>query len=177
MTEHTAIKRIVRTGRPADAAAIAELCHAMFRETHTGAFAFEDMDPFLDEHFTKDAVLLDMQRPNVRYHVAEVDGEFAGVVRFAPTPWPEYVDDPDTFELARMYLVPNKIGGGLGRALIEAGVSQLKADGYHSCWLHVWERNTRATEFYLRNGFYTKADVPYPMGNSAPVGHLMIREF
>lgn len=167
----------IRLGRPADAMAIAALCHRMFGETHDGAFHPDDMTPFLDTNFTPDAVRADMMRPNVRYHVAEIEGEFAGLVKLAPAPLLEYIDDPDTFELSRMYLVPNNIGLGLGRALVEAGVAALAADGYHSCWLHVWTENTRATEFYKRNGFYTKVDAPYPMGNSAPVGHIMVREF
>lgn len=56
-------------------------------------------------------------------------------------------------EVVSLYLLPEYMGKGRGRALLEAAVSALQAQGYEKTFLWVLEENRRARRLYERAGF------------------------
>lgn len=59
---------------------------------------------------------------------------------------------PDA-ELYALYLLPERIGQGVGRALLTEASRRCAAAGHRRMYLWVLERNTRARRFYERAGF------------------------
>lgn len=85
------------------------------------------------------------EAPARRQHqLVAVDGDrVAGFVTFGPCQ-----DEPGAGELYAIYLDPDFWGHGFGRALMEAAVRGLEADGYATAVLWVLGTNERARRFY-----------------------------
>jgi len=61
-------------------------------------------------------------------------------------------------EVVSIYLLPDYIGKGYGKILMEAVLSELKRQGYENVFLWVLEENTRARIFYENFGFLPTDD-------------------
>lgn len=59
----------------------------------------------------------------------------------------------DYGEVVSIYLLPEYMGKGYGKALLEAVMAELRVMGYRDVFLWVLEENYRARNFYERMGF------------------------
>lgn len=57
-----------------------------------------------------------------------------------------------------LYLLPGYWGKGIGVKLLGAAVAELRRQGYANLYLWVLQGNTRAEQFYRRNGFLPSGD-------------------
>jgi L-amino acid N-acyltransferase YncA len=81
-----------------------------------------------------------------RIWVAEMGGR---VVGFADTGPSRDADAASTTaELSTLYLDPQVVGSGVGRALLHAAIEDLRQRGYRTAVLWVLESNARARRFY-----------------------------
>jgi ribosomal protein S18 acetylase RimI-like enzyme len=132
----------VRSARPSDAAALAAVHVACWRETYAhllSAAFLAAIDTGEKARMWRRA----LERGPGRVHVAEADGEVVGLVAVrAGGP-----EAPRELELALLYLRAAHHGSGLGQALLDAAV------GARPAFVWVAEDNPRARAFYLRNGF------------------------
>ena len=78
------------------------------------------------------------------------DGKIVGTASFGASRWEKF---RGYGEIVTIYLLPEYIGRGVGSALMERCISELKAQGYSSILLWVLEENTRARRFYEKHGF------------------------
>lgn len=83
--------------------------------------------------------------------VAELDHRVVGFVFWGPTQGPEA--SPDAAEVQAIYLDPDAIGRGIGRALLAAAVGELVVSGFTRAILWVLETNDRARRFYEAAGW------------------------
>ena len=74
-------------------------------------------------------------------------------------------------EIISIYLLPDYIGKGYGKILIDAVLSELKRQGYEDVFLWVLEENVRARNFYEKYGFLLTDDV-----SDANIGGKVLRE-
>lgn len=70
--------------------------------------------------------------------------------------WPDW---PDFGEVVSLYLLPESMGKGYGKALLAAAVKRLAEQGFQDALLWVLEENRRARHFYERAGFTLAGDV------------------
>lgn len=74
-------------------------------------------------------------------------------------------------EIVSIYLLPDYIGKGHGKSLMDAVLSELKKQGYEKVFLWVLEENTRARDFYEKYGFLPTEDIL-----NANIGGKALRE-
>ncbi|MEV6566765.1 GNAT family N-acetyltransferase [Streptomyces kronopolitis] len=89
--------------------------------------------------------------PEVSDLVAERDGEVIGWASVGPARDPDVT--PGAGELLALYVAPELIGTGAGRALLAAGIADARAKGACALYLWVVRGNTLARRFYERAGF------------------------
>ena len=77
-------------------------------------------------------------------------GQPVGTASFSRSRWEEY---GDWGEIISLYLLPDFMGKGYGRALLEACVERLREQGFRRILLWVLEENHRARNFYEKAGF------------------------
>ncbi len=61
-------------------------------------------------------------------------------------------------EIISIYLLPDYIGKGYGKLLMESALLKLKRQGYENVFLWVLEENIRARDFYTKFGFMLTDD-------------------
>lgn len=59
----------------------------------------------------------------------------------------------DWGEIGAIYLLPEFMGKGYGKALIESAITELQSLGFQKIFLWVLEENSRARRFYEKMGF------------------------
>ncbi|MEU5241409.1 GNAT family N-acetyltransferase [Streptomyces lydicus] len=111
--------------------------------------------------------------PEVADLVAKAAGEVVGWASVGPARDPDIAPDaeelpaprPTAGELFALYVTPQLIGTGVGRALMAAGTDLARAKGFRALYLWVVRGNTRARRFYERAGFVPDgAEEAYEVG-------------
>lgn len=83
---------------------------------------------------------------------------------------------PGAGEIQAIYLRPDRIGSGLGRALFEHAVADLRAAGFDPIVVWVFEANERARRFYEAAGFRADgATAPIDFGDGVIVPEMRYR--
>ena len=172
----------VRPGRPADAAALADLAAATFPLACPPHMSEEDIAAFVaahlgPEHFA--AYLADEQR----YRVLVADGP-AGPVGYTllvlplTAQEPPYADDVAALvaarpaaELSKCYVLPAYQGSRVASALLDATTAQAAAHLVEDApvatvWLGTNRANRRAQRRYARHGFVTLGTRRFRVGES-----------
>lgn len=88
--------------------------------------------------------------------VLEEGGRLVGTACVSPSRWPDY---PGFGEIVALYLLPEFMGRGYGRALLAAAVKALADRGYGDALLWTLEKNRRARRFYEKAGFVLSGDI------------------
>lgn len=78
-------------------------------------------------------------------------------------------------EVARIYVVHDFIGKGVGNCLMEYIVELAKEWRMEAIWLAVWEHNHRAIRFYKRWGFNIVDQQVFLLGRDMQKDWRMIR--
>jgi diamine N-acetyltransferase len=168
----------VRLAAPEDAAMLANLGARAF----AGAFAAdntpEDMEAYLREHFSTEAVAAEFADPLAVFLVAEIEGAPVGYAKLLADAdaTPDCVHSRDPIELVRLYALQEWLGAGIGAALMRASLDTARARGNGSIWLGVWERNTRAIAFYRKWGFEDVGTKTFVLGSDTQTDRVMARE-
>ena len=96
--------------------------------------------------------------------VAERDGEVVGFAALLET--------TDGTELNAIHLLPESVGTGLGRALMDAAVEEARRQGRRRLHLFVLEGNERAQAFYRRTGWRLTGDAGLHDIGGAQAAHV-----
>jgi ribosomal protein S18 acetylase RimI-like enzyme len=73
--------------------------------------------------------------------------------------------DGAVLEISRIYVVKEKIGTGVGKALLEFAISFAQQCNKELVYLGVWEHNKKAIDFYERFGFTKFGEHIFMVGN------------
>jgi ribosomal protein S18 acetylase RimI-like enzyme len=134
MTEEPTLR--LRPAGPDDAATVAEIWRAGWREVHIGRVPAALLTARTAESFCSRAI-----ESVPKTTVAMVGAELAGFVMV--------VDD----EVEQLYLADRHRGAGVADALLRHAERTIKAAGHPMAWLAVMPGNARARRFYERMGW------------------------
>jgi ribosomal protein S18 acetylase RimI-like enzyme len=141
----------IRFGAPADATDLTGIHVRGWQRAYAGLMP----DRFLAELRVDDPVRIERWRarlaePGGGRTVVAVDPD-SGAVGFASF-GPDR-EDPDAGEVYAIYVDPDRLGTGMGRALMDEAVARLRQRGFTRIRLWVLAGNARAIAFYERYGF------------------------
>ena len=150
----------IREALPQDAMLIADLSRKTFYDTFAAQNTKENMDKFMQEQFTHAALVAEVGAPGNLFLLLCVDKAPAGYACLR-----EHANATDRMELARIYVVREFIGNGVGRSLMQACLDAAIAKNKKAMWLGVWEKNERAIRFYKAWGFEKRGEHCFLLGN------------
>lgn len=78
------------------------------------------------------------------------DGNFIGTSSYCKSRFPEF---SNWGEIVSIYFLPQYIGKGYGKKLLNAVIEELASLGFQDIFLWVLEENLRARQFYEKAGF------------------------
>jgi GNAT superfamily N-acetyltransferase len=131
----------IRRARVDDAAAVAEVHTRSWRSAYEHVFGAERLAR-IDMDRRRDGWCRAIREGPWDVTVAELDGR---VVGFAGT--------ERGGELGTIYVLPERVGTGVGHALMAAAVDLLRSQGCVEAFLWVLADNPRARAFYEREGW------------------------
>jgi ribosomal protein S18 acetylase RimI-like enzyme len=79
-------------------------------------------------------------------------------------------------ELNKLYILEWFCGNGIGYQLLNMTENIIKTKGYNKIWLWVWDLNTRAIEFYLRQNYQIIGSAPFAMEQNTYTNWVMIKD-
>ena len=137
----------IRRAGPTDAPAIARLLHDFNLE-------FDAPTPAVETLATRCEELLRDGAMTVLLAGAPPVG--LALLRLRPSPW----TDGEEAYLQELYVVPERRGEGLGRALVEATIEAARSAGARSIDLNTGETDAAARAFYEKLGFTNREGGP-----------------
>ena len=165
----------LRTATTADAALIADISRQCFYDTFAPDNAKEDMNKFLAEQFTRDALMMEVGLREHIFLLAYADDKIAGYVKLRDGKKPAAIQGP-ALEVARLYVLKEFIGAGVGKQLMQASISEAANQQKQTVWLCVWENNRRAIDFYSAWGFQKFGECEFVLGNDVQQDWMMKKE-
>ncbi|WP_432940800.1 N-acetyltransferase family protein [Kribbella sp. CA-253562] len=148
----------VRAARAADLPGAAEARIASWRGAFTGLVPQDFLDS-MDAEAIASAWRDSIAAGRSRLYVADLGGRIVGYAGVGPERDPSAA--PTAGELYALFAHPDVWGTGVGRALADAALADLRAHGCDRVNLWVLDANTRARAFYRRRGFTETADRTY----------------
>lgn len=165
----------IRVATTADAALIADISRQTFYDTFAPDNTKENMEKFLAEQFTRDALMMEVGLREHSFLLVYADDKVAGYVKLREGKTPPSMAGP-TLEIARIYVLKEFIGSGVGKALMQASIDQAIAKNKKVICLGVWEKNQRAIDFYRAWGFEKFGECDFVLGNDLQHDWLMKKE-
>ena len=163
----------IRFANEKDAELIADMSRQTFYDTFAGVNTKEDMDKFMNEQFTRKALIEEVGAKNNIFLLAYDEGKPVGYARIRENNNPPSLGSSNAMEIARIYAATNAIGKGIGKMLMQKCIEIAKARNRELVWLGVWEKNQRAIDFYPKWGFEKFADHDFVLGNDVQKDWLM----
>ncbi len=164
----------IRFATEKDASLIADINRRTFYNAFAPANTKEDMDKFMNEVFTREKLMAELDLPNNIFLLAYTGKEVAGYVRMCDKNIPETpLETDNVIEIARIYAVSTETGKGIGTALLNRCIEIAKEKNREYIWLGVWEKNGKAIRFYERFGFKRFGEHEFVLGNDVQTDWLM----
>jgi ribosomal protein S18 acetylase RimI-like enzyme len=137
---------------------IADLSRQTFYETFAKYNSKANLDKFMNEQFTKKALMDEVGAPNNIFLLAYHNSKVAGYARLREYNIHPGIGTIHALEIARLYAVSSMIA---------------KEKNKKCVWLGVWQQNHRAISFYFRWGFEIFATHDFLLGDDVQKDWLM----
>ncbi len=152
--------RPIRLATPADAEVIAGVGGRAWRATYPGIVPDAVLDEWIDEAADGWRQAFAGRQPDSPWRPGSPSG-MAAILGYATTTpaKADWLPPPDgAGELTNLYLDPDAIGTGVGSALYDHAVADLRERGFNPFVVWAFRDNHRARRFYERKGLVI--DVP-----------------
>ena len=163
----------IRRADSSDTQLLADLGARTFSEAFAADNTPENMSAYLSQAFTHESLAAELADPKATFLLASVEGEAAGYAKLYQGESPRSVTGESPMELARIYVLQQWLGGGVGRQLMQRCVDEARSSGSRVLWLGVWQRNLRALAFYRKWGFETVGEQLFQLGADAQTDWVM----
>lgn len=166
---------IVRQARTTDAAALAQLCEATFRETFGTHNETHDMDAYIAEHFSEERIAAGLSASNARFFVADKRGRLVGYAKISWGRLPACISDTSSVEVERIYVSKDEQSTGVGTMLVSRCLIEADSRAAGSTWLGVWEHNPKAITYYESHGWEVVGERNFQLGSETQRDLVMSR--
>ncbi len=160
----------VRPARPEDAAALAALKLATFRETFLDGFRIPyppgDLPRFEAETYSQARVAAELaDAKHATWLCEDADGALLAYAHAGPCKLPHPDATATSGELYQIYIRRSAQGLGLGRTLLAVSLDWIALAYPGPAWLGVWSGNVKAQAFYAAAGFSKVGDYHFMVGD------------
>ncbi|PWT97138.1 MAG: GNAT family N-acetyltransferase [Bacteroidetes bacterium] len=159
-----------------DVAAIASISLKTFFDTFAEYNTPENMDSFMNDHFSETRLSYELEDPSNIFLIAEIEKRLVGYAKLSESPNPNGLDGVSSIEICRIYSIKDMIGKGVGKSLMQKSIDIARERNKKVIWLGVWEHNPKAVEFYTKWGFERFGEHPFILGDDIQTDWLMKKE-
>lgn len=169
---------LVRPATLADTKSIVDLGVHVFSVTFGHSVEPHELQAFLDEAYSVEAVTKDLNDPNKDTILAtDPAGDILGFAMLTRgSVEPCVADFEGTVELQRIYTYPKAHGTGAGKLLADKLEEMAREQGFKHIWLGVWEENFRAKKAYGKWGYKPVGNHDFVVGTVAQRDDIMLKK-
>ncbi|RZK52754.1 MAG: GNAT family N-acetyltransferase [Pedobacter sp.] len=149
---------LLRRAKAEDMPIVADLAERIWPKTYSEYISDEQLRYMLDLMYNQGELLAQLEKGYIFLMASEEDKN----VGFACYSITDSVNS--VYKLHKIYVLPEMHGKGVGKILMNEVVNLAKRNGGKSLELNV-NKNNRAKDFYLKNGFKIKESVTIDIGN------------
>lgn len=136
-----------------DSKTIVDIGLVSVEEAHRGSCSAEELNEYLQKHYNNKAIGAELSDEKNIYHIITVDDEPAGFSKIVLNAAHADIEQPNVTKLDRIYLLSKFFNLRLGFQLLQFNIGLAKSNNQAGIWLYTWTGNTRAINFYQKNGF------------------------
>jgi diamine N-acetyltransferase len=144
-----------------DLPVLAEIGRQSFIESHGHSAPVKDIDEFVAIRFNENNLAIELSDPSTIFHIIYQDDEPAGYSKIMLNTGHPDIQIPNLTKLERIFLLQQYYGTSLGNQLFRFILDLSKSYQQSGMWLYAWTENTRALNFYKKNGFEVIGDYQY----------------
>lgn len=158
---------------PADLETLTTIARDTFFETFASQNKPENINTYMEKAFSRSSVEKELLNQGSDFYFAMDAGKLIGYLKINHPGSQTDINEPQSLELERIYVSHEYQNRGYGKQLMDKTLAIAKDLNRENLWLGVWEKNTGAIRFYLRNGFVKFAEHPFHMGDELQTDDLM----
>ena len=147
------------------------------RDTFITAFEHDnnpdDFNAYIETAFSKETIHEELLQPESDFYFVYYETVLAGYFKLNRGDAQNEQFDVPSIELERIYILASFQNKGIGSSLIALIIELAKKKDVKFLWLGVWEKNTKAIQFYLRHHFTKIGEHPYYIGKDKQTDWLM----
>lgn len=144
-----------------------------FQETFAPYNSAENMEQYIRKAFSEEQLQTELQHPNSKFYFAYYESKIAGYLKLNTGSAQTEDMGPDALEIERIYVLQDYQGKSLGQHLFNSALQIAIQNKKSVVWLGVWEHNTKAINFYAKNGFIVFSKHQFKLGNDLQTDLLM----
>jgi len=168
---------VIRPVQPGMLNTLVQLEQQTYTETFGHVYQAEDLDTFLREKKSPAALQRELAQAGTLYYLLYYGETPAGFLKLNLHKQPD--DEARTLlptpvmELEKIYVLQSLQGHKLGKALMQQAYAVAQEHHIKTLWLGVWEHNSRAFNFYRREGFEQFSEHSFWVGMQRDTDWLM----
>lgn len=124
-----------------------------FHETFSESNSEENMKSYLEEGFSNEKLVAELNDNNAEFYFAKLNNEVIGYLKINLGASQTELKDNKPLEIERIYVSKEFHGKNVGQLLYNKAIEIAQEKKVNYVWLGVWEENLRAINFYKKNGF------------------------
>lgn len=163
----------IRKVTPNDIDQLQKVGRQTFFETFSAGNTEENMKKYLEAGFSKERLTAELNNAHSEFYFAELDGSVIGYLKLNIGQSQTEIKDDKALEIERIYVLKEFHGKKIGQLLWEQAMQIARQLNVDYVWLGVWEENTRAINFYKKNGFVEFDKHIFTLGNDEQTDIMM----
>jgi len=129
------------------------LSRQTFQETFADSNSPGDMQKYLEESLSTSRLRAELSEENTAFYFALENQKILGYIKLNFGNAQTELQHENSLEIERIYVLRDFLGKKIGQILLDHAIAIAKQKNCDFVWLGVWEKNLRAINFYLKNGF------------------------
>lgn len=144
-----------------------------FYETYCTMNTKENMDKYLNENLSISTLEKELKNPNSKFYIIKDLDKNIGYLKLNMGPAQTDIKDASALEIERIYVIKEYQGKKAGQQLYEKTIQLAKEKMLKYIWLGVWQENSKAIQFYVKNGFEIFDQHVFKLGDEEQTDFLM----
>ncbi|MBC8047846.1 MAG: GNAT family N-acetyltransferase [Fimbriimonadaceae bacterium] len=166
----------IRKAKAEDVNLLSELAALTFRGTYAQFNTKENMDAYIQDHFTVDIMLKEILDTKFQYFLAYYDEEIAGYCLLDTNRTTPQLQIENTIEISRIYVAEKFKGKKIGKLLMDTCINYAVENMHTAIWLGVWQENKNAIAFYQHCGFEIIGTTEFVLGDDVQHDFIMKKQ-
>jgi diamine N-acetyltransferase len=146
-----------------------------FTETFAAGNTEENLKKYLADNFSIEKLTAELEDSNAEFYFAKLYKKIIGYIKLNSGPSQTEIKDDNAVEIERIYVIKEFYGKNVGQILYKKAIEVARVKNADYIWLGVWEENSRAIQFYKKNGFIEFDKHIFILGNDEQTDIMMKR--